>query len=284
MPVKKKAVVSKKKVVARKPVAPKVEVGERIVPHKRNIEPHHYHFGGLLALVVGFSAYAFASSFSATNTYLDSIEANVLNVDPALIEEVTDASSVIDTTMNPFVDLPNEHPNKAAILDLYYKGVLTGDDSGKFRPDDKVNRAEFAKIIVEAADVDLAAVAVSENCFGDVKTLGEHWFAPHVCAVKAQNLMNGYEGNVFSPVKFINRAESLKVVLDAFDFEVAPNNKVMTSLYQDVKASDWFLGVAASAAANGLVSEGGNFDAGREITRGEVAQIVYNALVKKGGE
>lgn len=283
MPVKKKISTAKKRVTyqpSTTKVAPeKVEVEkvvtQRIVAHKRNIEPHHYHMGGLLALVVGFSAYAFVSSFSATNRYLDVMEANVLN------DQISQEVAVIPQSKeNPFLDLAEDHPNKEAVLALYYSGVVKGDDKGNFRPNDRVNRGEFAKIIAEATDLDLTTIKVPENCFNDVKTFKEHWFSTYVCGMKEKGLINGYPGNIFDPAKFVNRAESLKVVLDAFDIPIAANNTIVTSQYPDVKVGDWFIGVAESAGVNGLIFHGGIFDAGHEMTRAELVQVVYNALRK----
>lgn len=284
--VAKKAAPAKKKTVAYKPsttkvmpekVTPEKVVVDRIVAHKRNIEPHHYHMSGLLALVVGFASYAFISSFTSTNNYLDLMQTDVLNADG-------DAVAVVDTPAqskeNPFLDLPEDHPNKEAILALYYDGIVKGDDKGNFRPNDWVNRGEFAKIVAEAIDLDLTTVKVAENCFADVKTFKEHWFTPYVCAMKEKGLINGYAGNVFEAAKFINRAESLKVILEAFAMPITPNNEVGPSKYSDVKPADWFVGVAASAGTTGLISEGGVFDAGHQMTRAEVCQVVFNALQK----
>ncbi|MBM3231112.1 S-layer homology domain-containing protein, partial [Candidatus Peregrinibacteria bacterium] len=48
----------------------------------------------------------------------------------------------------PFSDVPADHPNAAAIATAAFYGLVTGDDNtGNFRPDETINRAEVSKII-----------------------------------------------------------------------------------------------------------------------------------------
>lgn len=54
----------------------------------------------------------------------------------------------------PYTDVSRNHPNAAAIIEATQLGIVNGDtdESGKrtgtFRPNDPINRAEVAKILV----------------------------------------------------------------------------------------------------------------------------------------
>lgn len=248
--------------------------------NKVKVSKHHVHFGGVLVLFLGLSLYAMVSFFQSTNLYVNQIQTNVLRVNDLAAEEIMDASEVpVDFGDNLFLDLNEDHLNRDAVVALYYQGIVKGGDDGNFRPDDFVNRAEFAKMIVEAKDIDLTSIVPIEACFNDVTSLAEQWFAPYVCAAKAERYVSGYDGGLFIADKRINKAESLKIVLSAFDFDLKSNVSVVNAGFSDLSAGDWFLSVAESAARNNLIASGGNFDAAHEMTRGEVAQVIYNAMM-----
>lgn len=240
----------------------------------------HGHFLAVLILFVGFSVYGIASFFNSTNDYIDTFYTNVLRETP----EVTTEVKVVQSEDNPFSDLSDSHINSEAVIALYYLGIVNGFDDGTFKPDNKINRAEFAKILVEATDLDYAALdsAVLANCFVDVKDLPDHWFAPAVCAAKNRGWINGYAGGNFYPTRNINKAEALKILLTAFDFEIPDNATVTDMPYGDLKSGDWYLGVALVAKEQNIIAGAGLFNAGMELSRAEVAQMIYNTMKAKG--
>jgi hypothetical protein len=101
---------------------------------------------------------------------------------------------------------------KRAILNLTERGVLNGYGDDTFKPDNQINRAEFAKITLEATRK--GALRYIENCFNDV---GSDWYAVYVCAAKDQGLISGYGStNLFKPDNNINLVEAAKIIVEAF--------------------------------------------------------------------
>lgn len=244
----------------------------RIQRHERHAE---LHFLAVLILFVGFSVYAISSFVTSNNNYIDRVFTDVLRSgdEVAVYEEEVDRN-------NPFSDLDASNPQAEAVIALYYEGIVGGYDDGTFKPGKNVTRAEFSKMLVEASDLDYTKLPPADlaNCFTDVKDLPDHWFAPAVCASKYNGWVGGYAGGVFAPNNNINKAEALKIVLKAFDFEV-PDNVVVTQMpYSDLKEGDWYLGVAQAAKENVLIPAAGVFDAGSSMTRGEIARIIYEAM------
>ncbi|MEK7672920.1 MAG: S-layer homology domain-containing protein [Patescibacteria group bacterium] len=229
-------------------------------------------FFSFLTLLVAVSVYTLTSFMGDSFTNSGALIAtDVLSADEVAVVVEKD---------NPFNDLTAENPNYEAIIDLYYQGIVSGYDDGSFKADKKVNRAEFAKIIAEAVDLDYSTLPPEalSKCFTDVKDLPDHWFAPAVCAAKNMGWVNGYDNGSFGPSKNIVRAEGLKIVLKAFGVEVPENSAVEVSSFADVNLqTDWFVGVAEGAKVNQLISAEGNFDAGVELTRGDLATIIYKA-------
>ncbi len=239
------------------------------------ISPHHRNFLAMLVLFTGFSLYAITSFMSSNNSYIKRMFADVLVSDQVQEQPVN--------RENPFTDLPDYHQSYQAVIELYYRGVVGGYSDNTFKPDNKVNRAEFAKMLVEASDVDYSAVPSQNiaNCFTDVNVPGA-WFEPSVCAAKYKGWVNGYAGGEYGVTRNITKSEGLKIVLKAFNLEVPANETVVEMPFNDVHPEDWFLGVARAAKDNALVSKAAVFVPGWELTRADVAQIIYKAMRVKG--
>lgn len=253
---------------------------EKVVSGQKTVLANNKHFLAIMVLFVGFSLYAITSFVSSNNDYIKKVFTDVTQSG----EEVIVAEEPEMPRENPFSDLFPNHENYDSVIALYYEGIVSGYFDGTFKPDKKVNRAEFAKMLVEASDTDYAGLPSAEmsNCFKDVKDLPGDWFAPSVCASKYKGWVGGYGDGVFAPNRNINKAEGLKIVLKAFNFKVPDNSTITVMPYADVSSSDWFVGVAQAARDNGLIKDSPNFVAGWELTRADVSQVIYNAMFKKG--
>lgn len=190
----------------------------------------------------------------------------------------------VDEGGSPFKDVPDDHKSASAITALYHEGILEGYGDGTFDPDGKINRAEFTKLLVEAANVDFSEIDSSEmkNCFSDVGSVSDQWFVPFVCAAKYKGWVSGYSDGTFAPVRDINKAEGLKVILEVLGFEIPDRNDAVVMPYSDVSHDDWYFGVAKAGKENKLISAGENFNAAWRLTRADVAGMMYRAMRAKG--
>jgi hypothetical protein len=249
------------------------EITKTAISGIKRIQPHDRPFLGFLALFIGFSVYTISSFLSSNNSYIEQMFTDVTGVPAEVVE-----------TNSPFSDLMSDHSNSEAIIALYYEGIIGGYADGTYKPENSVNRAEFAKMLVEAADLDYTKLPPSDiaNCFTDVSDMPDHWFAPSVCASKYEGWVKGYDGGKYSPTKGINRAEAVKIILTAFEFDVPENSEVLTAPYEDVALDAWYLGVAQAAKENGIVRKLGVFDASGAVSRAHVAQMIFNAMKSKG--
>lgn len=159
------------------------------------------------------------------------------------------------------------------------KGAIEGKSEGKFVPQDKVTRAEFAKMLIRALDLENGSAT---ETFADVDS--DDWFAPYVSAAAQLKIINGRSATKFDPNATITRAEmatmiarALKVSRGAAD--VADVNAALKG-FADAGNINATLkdGVAFAASHNIVVGNAGKFLPKNNATRAEAAVIIYRAL------
>jgi predicted DNA-binding antitoxin AbrB/MazE fold protein len=155
-----------------------------------------------------------------------------------------------------FKDVSTVHTNHEAILYVQDQGIVQGYEDGTFKPDAKINRAEFTKIIMESV---YPGEAVVENCFSDVQS--NDWFADYVCNAKEKGVVGGYNDGTFKPAENINFAEAAKIINIAFNF-------------QTTETDIWFeTYVRNLSSIKAIPTTIKTFNG--EITRGEMAEMIF---------
>lgn len=159
------------------------------------------------------------------------------------------------------------------------KGAINGKAAGVFAPGDKVTRAEFAKMLIGALDLETSSATES---FIDVK--GTEWFAPYVAAAAKQGIITGRPERIFSPNATITRAEmaamisrAVKVTAGAKD--VADADAALKG-FSDAGSINASLkaGVALAAGKGLVIGNKGKFNPNGTATRAEAAVVIYRAL------
>lgn len=113
--------------------------------------------------------------------------------------------------------------------------------------------------------------------FSDV--LPKHPFVKAIQYLQKEGVVEGYEDGTFKPETEINRAEFLKIVMEASDFEPGGSN-----CYPDVK-DEWFAQYVCGATEAGLVQgyDDGTFKPEQNINFVEASKIVVNTLKLQEG-
>ena len=112
-----------------------------------------------------------------------------------------EARDTMWSTTNTFTDVPADAWYNTAVSTMAAGGILQGDETGAFRPNANITRAEFAAIASRfMADTDDQA----PDPFND--TAG-HWAREEINAAAAAGWVNGYEDGSFRPNAYITRAE-----------------------------------------------------------------------------
>jgi hypothetical protein len=166
-----------------------------------------------------------------------------------------------------FTDTEN-HWGKQYIHALTAQGVFKNQE--KFRPDDFIVRAELIKILGEVFDIEREEY-ITESRFTDVDI--NQWYASYIEAAALQGVVKGYSDNTFRPGKTVNRAEALKMILEASGHTISEN---VTEEFDDVSSNDWFSSYVSFASLKGIVKGKSPrmFAPSENITRAEIAKIV----------
>ena len=192
----------------------------------------------------------------------------------------------------PFADVVN-HWSEYYVCQLYHIGAISGYEAGvnlgQFKPDNTVTRAEFLKTVMLTNGYDVRSYVGKPSKFKDVDS--NSWYAPYLAKALELGVVEGYSDGNFKPNATINRAEAMKMVLLSnksmtkaqIDQEKALQSadSDTTAEFTDVNESSWFAPYVSFAKKRGIISgkADGKFYAGDNLTRGEMAKIVYLSFV-----
>ncbi len=167
-----------------------------------------------------------------------------------------------------FSDVSSDHDNFTAIQYIQDEEIVSGYPDGSFKPNSTINRAEFAKIIVESqfdqTDINDCLTDNTQSgwtyaFFPDVPM--DSWFAKYVCVAKDNDVIGGYPDGSFKPSDNINFAEASKIIVNAFDYTVGTDAVWYAPFVEEL--SD-------RSAIPTTISK-----LDKTITRGEMAEMIY---------
>lgn len=118
-----------------------------------------------------------------------------------------DARSENWSQTNSYTDVASIDWYNNAISTLSNMGIISGDPSGAFRPDDSITRAEFTKIAVGFFD---KAGDYVDGTYDDVSS--SDWYADFIDAAVDLGLIEGYPDGTIRPEATITRAEACTIV------------------------------------------------------------------------
>jgi len=184
-----------------------------------------------------------------------------------------------------FSDVPSGHPYYSAIESLKNLGVVKGYNDGTFRPQQSVNRAEALKMVLLTANIPVEP-GLYQTGFPDVK-LGD-WFSGYVFEGQNAGIVNGNPDGTFAPQRRVNKAEFLKMTVQAFQIDLSSYKTVQFALSRDiVNVSEWYVPYFNYAKSTGIVSPTleNNLEPGKYLSRAECSEILYKMyIIKNGGE
>ena len=142
--------------------------------------------------------------------------------------------------------------------------IMQGDENGNFNLEDKVTRAEFAKIAVSTSEYRNSVAANSfTSPFHDVPFT--YWGASYIRCAANSGFIKGYPDSTFRPEDSVLLEEGVTIVLKLLGYG------------DDYFDLSWPYG-QMSAATDFELLEGVNASVGQALTRGDVMTLIYNAL------
>ncbi|MDQ0428352.1 uncharacterized protein YycO [Planomicrobium stackebrandtii] len=174
-------------------------------------------------------------------------------------------------SLGQYYDVPTGYWAANEIKTLTVQGILTGDGSGIFNPNDNVSRAEAATIIARA----LKLKPVSGTTFKDVPA--KHWAAGNINAVMKAGIVKGRSPGYFAPSAKITRAEISKLLTTAYEFKNVSASSAVS--FTDTKghwAESSIKILAASKVTTG--HKDGSFQPNANAKRSEFTAFVYRSI------
>ena len=136
------------------------------------------------------------------------------------------------------------------------------------------------KALLASALLFLTTSACAQS-FNDVQTGSKYYNAIETLA--NANIINGYDDNTFKPEKSVNRAEALKMILNAAQISTT----VSSGNFSDVAEDAWFSPFVYTAKSKGIISGDGatgTFKPARTVIKAEflkMALLGFNHNVTK---
>ncbi len=116
---------------------------------------------------------------------------------------------------------------------------------------------------------------VTKPMFNDISN---HWAKDYIEKLANSGIINGFEDGSFRPDASITRAEFGKILATIFKMSGSDRN-----IFTDVSNTDWFYGYVTALAERGIITGyDGKFAPQRNITRQDMAVMIYRALESAG--
>jgi len=163
------------------------------------------------------------------------------------------------------------------ITNLVDAGVIAGFPDGTFKPDQEVTRAQFAKLIAVA--MNLNSTGFTTSTFSDVAP--DHWALGFIEAVAAKGWVQGYPDGTFGPEKSITREEmaTLMVRVLGREEQAKKYTEAFVMANDCAKVSEWAFGAVTMAYHTDVqvltLQPGQLINPQTPATRGETANAVY---------
>ena len=168
---------------------------------------------------------------------------------------------VMGSSAASYADVTSEN-NVEAIEVLESVGIMIGDESGNFNPDQNVTRNEMAVVMANLMEYNVASYK-DTSPFTDVPS----WAEPYVAACWTNGITAGYSDTIYGGSDTVTTAQAALMLMKALGY----------FQYASDFGGDWQLATTRQGNAIDLFT---GVDSGvtQAMTRNDVAQLVLNTL------
>jgi hypothetical protein len=204
---------------------------------------------------------------------------------------MTAALSGVPAANAAFTDVAG-HWSEMYVNDLADAGIISTENADgslktMYYPNNSLTRAELTKLAIEAfygdTVADLADAFADEAAPSFTDVPADAWYFDYVEIAKGLDIVGGFADGTFAPNNPITRAAALKVLLLTGDIETVLEPETP---FTDVSMGDWFYEYVTTAYNHCIVNgtSPSTFSPAGNITRGEVAKVLKNAMDVANGE
>lgn len=168
-----------------------------------------------------------------------------------------------------FCDVSINDPSYKAIMWLAENKMVEGYPDGCYRPNQNINRAEIAKLIVNATKINI--IEGNENPFPDVPSY--EWFAKFVRSAKQAGIVQGNDGNgLYKPSSNLNMVEALAMVIRSYP-------EALRQILNDTNRNPWYAPYVKFAVEKNIIDVIAVQDYSKPVSRRFLSEIMYRMSI-----
>lgn len=232
------------------------------------------------------------ASFDKTSR---TMKINLLNeiTYPVRIELFSENNLKLSEIWYPFADIEANHFAAKSIIEMWKNGIITGYDKGNyllFKPQDKVRRSEFLKMVMLAAG--RLILSPTKTSFKDVPF--DHWALGYIESAKESGIIEGFKDGTFKPDDVIARVAAAKIAAITFGFmsentfmqmfldktsSSMSSNLLQCPNFIDIIQNQWYCPYITQLESIGVMKgyKDGTFKPKDEMTRAEAVTVICRA-------
>lgn len=163
---------------------------------------------------------------------------------------------------------------------LYNSGITTGYADGTFRPNQNITRAQFAVMLYRYLGLDESQYANVSLPFADAGKIADYAI-PAIKALYTEGIINGSVGTdgrmYFNPNASLTRAQAATMIGRTQQKGYAAVSLTFSDAKSIPSYATYYI---QTMVAQGIISgyEDGSFKPNNNITRGQMAKILYNLM------
>lgn len=183
---------------------------------------------------------------------------------------VNAAAAVKAVPKSIYTDFPLSHWAYDEVAYLANLSIINGYPNNIFKPLGHTTRAEAAKMLAVALDLDVKS---ERSRYKDVKE--DHWAKDYITAATKAGIFNGNPDGTFKPNDKLTRAQMAKLLSAAYGFQATGN-----AHFYDVKVGHWANADIAAMFENNITVgyPDGSFKPNNPTNRAEFSVFLARAL------
>lgn len=165
------------------------------------------------------------------------------------------------------------HWAQATIEKWLNEGMVSGYPDGSYKPDNKVTRAEFVKMVNGIIDYS----KMSDITYKDVPV--SEWYYDYIRTAQSIGYISGYSSGQFGPNDYITREQAASILAR---IQFLKNNEAGAGKFSDKNSlSSWAVEAVGATSEAGFISGyvDGSFQPQKSLTRAEAITMLDNVLV-----
>jgi rare lipoprotein A len=133
-------------------------------------------------------------------------------------------------------------------------------------------------LTAQAEDLAEEALPITPVSFTDVSEENYHYIP--ILALAEEGIINGYEDGTFKPYETVNRAEALKIILEAFNTPPAEYDNLDENPFKDTAKNSWYASYIAYAKDQEIITgyNDDEFEPWKTINLAESLKILEESL------